>query len=177
MLIVYTHAVGGEVEHLDLRTVRTAEASIASRTADMSWRQLKERLGDDDPEAMRIVAWVIKKRATPSLRLQDFDPLVDELAVRLDKTEVEQWVTEAIAAVDDGVTPEQALLVLQPIVDAAVDPEFARELILRLAAAPKDPADSAAETAGLSEKTRASTPIEPGTSDSSPTSSTSQPQP
>ncbi|MFH8627750.1 hypothetical protein ACH4A8_38685 [Streptomyces vietnamensis] len=176
MLIVYTPADGGEVEQLDIRGVRVAEASIISRNMDTTWKQVKERLADDDPEAMRMVALVLKRRSHPSLKLEEFDPLVDELAVRLDKTEIEQWVTEAIGAIDDIATPEQALLVLQPIIDAAVDAEFARELILRLHAAPKDQAD-AAESGAPSEKTGASTPTEPGTSDSSPTSSTSQPQP
>lgn len=176
MLIVYTPE-GSEAEHLDLRTVRSAEASIASRTADLTWRQLKERLADDDPEAMRIVGWIIKKRTNPSLRLNDFDPLVDELVVRLDKTETEEWAIDAIRSVDDGATPEQVLLVMNPIIDASIDPDFARELILRLHAAPKDQADSPAETEGPSEKTEESTPTEPDTSASSPTSSTSQPQP
>ena len=89
---------------------------------------------------------------------------------------MENWVTEAMAALDNTATPEQALKVMQPIVDASVDPEFARELILRLAAAPKDLADSAAETEESSGTTEESTPTGPNTSGSSPTSSTSQPQ-
>lgn len=175
MLIVHTPA-GGEVEQFDIRSVRVNEASIVSRAMDKTWKQIKERLADDDPEAMQAVAWVIKKRSEPALRLSDFNPVADELAVRLDKSEVENWVTEAMAALDNTATPEQALKVMQPIVDASVDPEFARELILRLAAAPKDLADSAAETEESSGTTEESTPTGPNTSGSSPTSSTSQPQ-
>ena len=176
MLIVHTPA-GGTPEEFDIRSVRVNEASIVSRTMDTTWKKVKERLFDDDPEAMQAVAWVIKKRTEPSLRLADFNPVADELAVRLDKTEVESWVTEAMGALDDMATPEQALIVMQPIVDAAVDAEFARDLILRLAAAPKDPAVSSVETEAPSGKTEASTPTGPDTSASSPTSSTSQPQP
>ncbi|MFI8962047.1 hypothetical protein ACIGO8_08020 [Streptomyces sp. NPDC053493] len=174
MLIVYTPA-GGEAAHFDLRSIRTAEASIISRALDTTWRKVKELLADDDPEAMRAVAWAVKKRSEPTLRLADFDPLVDELTVRLDKTEVEQWATEAVAAIDEGIAPEAVLIALHPIVDAACDPDFARELILRLAAAPKDPAATADETAGPSGPTEESTPTGASTSDSSPTSSTSQP--
>jgi hypothetical protein len=175
VLIVHTPA-GAPPEEFDIRSVRVNEASIISRTMDTTWKQVKERLADDDPEAMQAVAWVIKKRTEPALRLADFNPVADELAVRLDKTEVESWVTEAMAALDDTATPEQALIVMQPIVDAAVDAEFARELILRLAAAPKDTAASSAETEGPSGPTEESTPTAPSTSDSSPTSSTSLPQ-
>ena len=175
MLIVHTPA-GQEPEHFDICTVRVNEASIISRTMDTTWKQIKERLADDDPEAMQAVAWVIKKRTEPALRLSDFNPVADELVVRLDKTEVESWVTEAMGALDDTATPEQALIVMQPIVDAAVDPEFARELILRLAAAPKDPADSA-EAKGSNGPTGESTPTESDTSASSPTSSTSTDEP
>ena len=174
MLVVYTPAEG-QVEELDVRSVRTNEASIASRTADMTWKQIKERLAEDDPEAMRIVAWIIKRRSQPSLRLQDFDPLVEELAVRLSRDEVKEWATESFAAIDDGATPEQVLLVLRPIIDASVDPEYARELILQLATAPKDPAD-ADETEGPSDPTEESTPTGTSTSASSLTSSTSPPQ-
>ncbi|MFD7978896.1 hypothetical protein [Streptomyces sp. NPDC059071] len=175
MLVVYTPAEG-PVEELDVRSVRTNEASIASRTADMTWKQIKERLAEDDPEAMRIVAWIIKKRSQPSLRLQDFDPLVEELSVRLSRDEVKEWATESFAAIDDGATPEQVLLVLRPIIDASVDPEYARELILQLATAPKDPAATADETQGPSDPTEESTPTGASTSASSPTSSTSQAQ-
>ncbi|MGW4703269.1 hypothetical protein [Streptomyces sp. NPDC004285] len=154
MLIVYTPA-DGEAEQLDIRSVRVAESSIISRNMDTTWKQVKERLADDDPEAMRMVALILKRRRQPSLKLEDFDPLVDELTVRLDKTEVEQWATEAIGALDDIATPEQALVFLQPIIDAAVDADFARDLITRLVTAPKDPADDAAETEDLSEKTEA----------------------
>lgn len=145
MLIVHTPA-DGEAETFDIRSVRVNEAAIISRTADMTWKQVKERLIDDDPEAMQVVAWAMKKRAEPSLRLADFNPRVEELAVRLDKAEVEEWATEAITkAPDNDLTPEQMLQALTFIVDVAADQEHARDLILRLAAAPKDPgADSSA---------------------------------
>lgn len=170
MLIVHTPA-SGEPEEFDIRTVLVNEASIISRTMDTTWKQVRERLADDDPEAMQVVAWAIKKRSAPSLRLAEFNPRVEELTIRLDKAEIKHWVTEAVGALDDITTPEQALIVLQPIVDAAVDAEFARSLITQLVTAPKDPADNA-ETEALSEKTEESTPTEPDTSASSPTSST-----
>ena len=172
MLIVYSPA-DGDVELLDIGSVRVNEASIISRNMDTTWKQVKQRLAEDDPEAMRMVALLLKRRSQPSVRLEDFNPLVDELAVRLDKTEIKEWATEAVAAIDDGATPEQTLLVLRPIIDAAVDPEYARELILKLAAAPKDPAGGDEETEHPSGQTEESTPTGASTSGSSLTSSTS----
>lgn len=161
MLIVHTPA-GSEAEQFDLRTVRVNEASIISRTMDTTWTQVKERLRDGDPEAMQVVAWALKKRAEPTLRLADFDPLVDELAVRFDKAEIEEWVTRALERVPDGLTPEQILQALHMVVSAAADQEHARELILRLAAAPKDPVPDA-ETQGPIGPTEGSMPTVPST--------------
>ncbi|WP_406056222.1 hypothetical protein OG462_09065 [Streptomyces sp. NBC_01077] len=172
MLIVYTPADGGEVERFDHRTVRTSEASIVSRTVDMTWKQVKERLADDDPDAMRGVAWVIKKRSQPTLRYGDFDPMLSELATRLDKKEIEEWAELAVEQLaTSDLTPEQAEAALSVIVDQADDADHARDTIRRLVAAPKDPA--ADEPAAPSDPTEESTPTEPNTSGSSPTSSTS----
>lgn len=172
MLIVYTPTDGGVVERFDVRSVRTSEASIVSRTLDMTWKQVKERLADDDPDAMQGVAWVMKKRGNPSLRLADFDPLVGELAVRLDRKEIEEWAELTVAGVPDhDLSPEQMEQALAFIVDIADDPEHARDTIRRLATAPKD--RGADEPEAPSDLTEGSTPIEPSTSGSSPTSSTS----
>ena len=176
MLIVYTPADGAETERFDVRSVRTSEASIVSRTVDMTWKQVKERLADDDPDAMRGVAWVIKKRSQPALRYGDFDPMLSELATRLDKQEIEEWVEAAIAAAPDaGLAPDEIEQALSFIVEQADDPDHAKDTIRRLAAAPKDPA--ADESPAPNDQTEESTPTAASTSDSSPTSSTSPQQP
>ncbi|MGW6418848.1 hypothetical protein [Streptomyces sp. NPDC055055] len=173
MLIVHTPA-DGEAERFDHRSVRTSEASIVSRTLGKTWKQIKELLADDDPEAMRAIVWVLKKRSTPSLRYDDFDPMLSELTTRLDQQEIEEWVEAAITGAPAELTPEEMEQALGFIVEMADDVEHARASIRRLAAAGKDPAGQSPDP---SVPTEESTPTEPSTSDSSPTSSTSRPQP
>lgn len=179
MIIVYTPA-DGQPEHFDARSLRVSEVSIVSRTIDQTWRQIREGLGEEDLDAMRGVAWVIKKRSTPSLRFGDFDPGVDEMVTRLDKTEVETYVSTAVAEAqqDPEVTAEQIAHALRALPDAALDREHAAAVIDRLANTPKDEAPVAEQEPQLpSGPTEESTSSEPSTSVSSLTSSTSLPQP
>lgn len=173
MIIVYT-PVGGEPEHYDVRSLKVSEVSIVSRTIDQKWPVIKEGLYEDDLDAMRGIVWVIKKRANPSLRFGEFDPGVDEMVTRLDKTEIENYVREAvaIAAQDPDVTSEQIAHALRNVPDMALDPAHAKATIKDLT---EDPKDSAAESAleetnlpSLPETSQESTSSEPSTSDSSP---------
>lgn len=182
MIIVYTPA-DGEPEHYDARTLKVSEVSIVSRTVDMRWPEIKQGLADDDLDAMRGIVWVLKKRSQPSLRFGEFDPGVDEMVTRLDKTEVEEYVAGAVALArqDPSVTSEDIAGALAQLPAAAVDPEHAERIIREMTEDPKDSAapgpdsvPSPAETPGPSPE---STSSEPNTSDSSPTSSTSHPQP
>lgn len=174
MIIVYTPA-GGEPEHYDVRSLRVSEVSIVSRTIDQKWPVIREGLGDDDLDAMRGIVWVIKKRSQPSLRFGEFDPGVDEMVTRLDKTEVEAYVREcvAIAAQDPDVTSEQIAHALRNVPDMALDAEHAQRVIEEMTE--DDPKDSADESAleeislpSLPESDPESTRSEPSTSDSSP---------
>ncbi|MEU0393808.1 hypothetical protein ABZ208_13695 [Streptomyces sp. NPDC006208] len=182
MIIVYTPA-DGEPEHYDARSLVVSEVSIVSRTIDMKWAQIKEGLAEDDLDAMRGVAWVLKKRVQPTLRFGDFDPGIEELVTRLDKTEVENYVAEAvrIAEQDPEVTREQIAGALKDLPGVAFDPAHAEAVIKEMAEAPKgdeaqeQPADlvspePADETPSPS---LGSTSSGPSTSDSSLTSSTS----
>lgn len=182
MIIVYTPA-GGEPEHYDARSLKVSEVSIVSRTIDQKWPVIKEGLAEDDLDAMRGIVWVIKKRSQPNLRFGEFDPGVDEMVTRLDKTEVVNYVTEAVAIAgsDPDVTGEQIAHALRGLPDIAFDRAHAEATIKELT---EDPKDSAAESAledssqpPLLENGPASTSSEPSTSDSSPTSSTSHLQP
>ncbi|MFF1297920.1 MULTISPECIES: hypothetical protein [unclassified Streptomyces] len=185
MIIVYTPA-GAEPEHYDARSLRVSEVSIAQRTTDVKWGAIEEGLKVDDPEAMRVIVWVLKKRTDPSLRYGDFDPLLDELTTRMDKREVAEYVESAFEVVngDPDVTREQVAAIVRRIVSIAADPEHAEQLIAEMA---QDPKEQAAEEPAAGEQdpqslpqpsdtTPTSTSSEPTGSASSPTSSTSHPE-
>ncbi|HEY9369249.1 hypothetical protein [Streptomyces sp.] len=138
MIIVYSPA-GGEVEHFDARSLKVSEVSIVQRTIDQTWREIQNGLGDGDLEAMRGIAWVIKKRSHPSLRFGDFDPGIEELVARTDREETERWAeaTADIVWQTAGATPEKVVAALQLIPATALDRDHAEALVERLAAAPK----------------------------------------
>lgn len=174
MIIVYAPA-GGEEQHFDARTLRVSEVSIVSRTIEQKWPQIQQGLADEDLDAMRGVAWVLAKRTTPSLRFGDFDPAVDELTTRMDKAEIESYVTGAvlIARQEPDATEDRVRELVEGVVlAAALDTEHAQRTIDKaLAEAPKDQPETVGPSSdGL---TTGSTSSEPSTSDSSPTSSTS----
>ena len=174
MIIVYAPA-GGEKQHFDARTLRVSEVSIVARTIDQKWPAIQQGLGDEDLDAMRGVAWVIKKRAEPALRFGDFDPAVTELSTRLDKTEVESYVTSAVlvARQEPDVTEDKVRALVESIVlPAALDAEHAQLAIDKaLAEAPKDPGQKQSVPSSSDPMSSSS---ETGTSGSSPTSSTSR---
>ncbi|EGX60090.1 hypothetical protein SZN_09216 [Streptomyces zinciresistens K42] len=178
MIIIYTPGDGAREEH-DARSLRISEASIAQRTAGMKWADIEEGLGTDDPEAMRVVVWVLKKRAAPSLRYGDFDPLLGELTTRMDRGEVADYIRNAfaVADADPGVDRDQVAVLLRQIIPVALDPEHAERLIAETQAGPKDPAPAApqpeAEPMPGSSPTPTSTSAGESGSPSSPTSSTS----
>lgn len=179
MIIVYTPAAG-EPEQYDARTLLASEASIVARTIDMKWPQVKEGLSEDDLDAMRAVVWVLKKRHAATLRYGDFDPGVDELVTRFDKTEVENWVDAgfALRAKNPDMTLDQVVTVTLVQVEAlAADPEHARAYIEKCRAeaergkGPAPAEEAMAVALGLTSSTPSTSPTpEPSTSDSSPTS-------
>ncbi|MDH6435613.1 hypothetical protein M2158_004090 [Streptomyces sp. SAI-144] len=179
MIVVYTPA-GGEPEHYDASTLKVSEASIVQRTVDMKWQEILQGLGEDDLDAMRGIVWVIKKRTTPSLRFGEFDPGVTEMTSRMTNDEVATFIEPLFAqgvANPELTTEVVADMLRSRIVDAAVDPEYANDLIDRLAAeaedGPKDqPQPEASEESGSSPSPTSSAPAPP-TSGSSRTSSTS----
>lgn len=180
MIIVYTPE-GGEPEQYDARSLRTSEASIVQRTAGMKWGEVEEGLGADDPEAMRAVVWVLRKRVDPSLRYGDFDPMVSEMTSRMDRREVTEYLENAFRAAESepDVTRDQVANVVQRIVKVAADPEHAEQLIAEMQQGPKEaPAEEPQpedkpSTSPSSNTTPTSTSSEESGSGSSPTSSTS----
>lgn len=181
MIIVYTPE-GGEPQHYDARSLRTSEASIVQRTTGMKWGEVEQGLDSDDPEAMRAIVWVLRKREEPSLRYGDFDPMIGEMTTRMDRREVTEYVENAFRVVDTDpdVTRDQVAAIVQRIIKVAADPEHAEQLIAEMQQGPKeaeaeeDPAEDQPRLAPTSTPT--STSSEESGSDSSPTSSTS-PQP
>lgn len=144
MIIVYTPE-GGEAEQYDARKLLSSEAAAAGRALGMKWPELKGALGEDDPEAMRAVAWVMRKRQDPQLRFGDFDPGVDEIVSRWDEREISDFITEAFTV--QGRDEERDLF-MRILVRNAADPAHAEALIkehtaeaeaLASGAAPKDP--------------------------------------
>ena len=179
MIIVYTPA-GGEPEQYDARTLLSSEASIVARTVDMKWPAVKEGLREEDLDAMRAVVWILKKRATPTLRYGEFDPGVDEMVTRFDKTEVENWIDGAFGLVgtDPEVTAEKVADALSEIPAAAADSEHAQAYIEKrqadTEAGGKDPMPAPEPTGSAPARTksakRTSASSAPSTSASSPTS-------
>lgn len=181
MIIIYSPA-DSEPEEFDASTLKVSEVSIVQRTIDMKWALIQAGLAEEDLDAMRGVAWVLKKRGQPSLRFGDFDPGVTEMVTRLDRKEVENWLDGAVAEAsrDPEVTREQIVAALLGLLDAVHDKEHARRLIDDLAKDPKDQPDQEApggeETSEPPSPSPTSTPPGTSTSDSSPTSSTFPPQ-
>lgn len=163
MIIVYTPE-GAEEERYDTRKLLTSEASAAGRAVGMKWTGLRDALNEDDPEAMRAVAWVMRKRTNPPLRFGDFDPAVDELTVKWDHREIHDRVAEA--AKIDGADEEREMF-HRILIRNAADPAAAEALIKEYAdGGPKEPAVT----------TPTSTNSEPSTSPSSPSTSDGLPE-
>lgn len=178
MIIVFTPE-GGEAEHYDAKTLRVSEVSIVQRTIDMKWGEIKQGLAVEDPDAMRGIAWVLKKRVNPSLRWSEFDPGVSELVTRMDRDELREYVDGAVQLMVDepDLDWEQARAAMAEMADACIDPEFARAHMDAVVSSPKDGPDEQPDPAtpppaeATSPSPTSPTP-ETSTSDSSPISST-----
>ncbi|MET8707768.1 hypothetical protein [Streptomyces californicus] len=175
MIIVYTPD-GGEREEYDARTLKVSEASIAQRTIDQKWEEIKSGLLRDDIDAMRVIVWLLKKRTQPALRFSEVDPGVEEMRALFDRQETDNYITNAVASVMGmpDVTPEDIAHALRELPDVCADREYAEQLIAEKTTAPKAPDPgpvqaTESETAGGNPTPTSSTP-EPSTSDSSPTS-------
>lgn len=180
MFIVYTPA-GGEPEHYNARSLLVSEASIVERTIDRKWPAIKEGLSEDDLDAMRGVAWILKKRSNPTLRFGEFDPGIEEMVTRLDKDEIENYVAEAvaIARLNPDVTGAAIAGALQHLPGVSMDPAHAEAVIKEMTEDPKDEAAQPEATEpddAAASPSPASTSSDATTSASSGTSSTSAPE-
>ncbi|MFD9111634.1 hypothetical protein [Streptomyces bottropensis] len=87
MIIKYMPGEGGEPQYYDAGRLRASEIQVAERTAARPWTEIKDAMDKGDINAMRVAAWVVRKRTEPSLRFGDFDPFEDEMRVLLDARE------------------------------------------------------------------------------------------
>lgn len=87
MIIIYAPE-DGEEQALDAGKLRASEIQVIERTAPGRWSEIKGAVREGEINALRTVAWVIRKRTEPSLRFGDFDPWEGELRARLDAHEV-----------------------------------------------------------------------------------------
>ncbi|MFD4740963.1 hypothetical protein ACFWNQ_26875 [Streptomyces virginiae] len=124
MIILYRPADGGEEQQFDMRRVRTSEAAIVQKAADMKWGEIKLGVREDDPTSLRGVVWILMKREQPNLRWGDFDPENDELTSRFDAREVAGYVDEIMSLPEEkraGAIAELKAWALDPAeVDAAM---------------------------------------------------------
>ena len=136
MIIKYTPA-DGEPQTFDVGRLRASEIQIVERTADRSWVELKDAMGNGDVNAMRVAAWVVRKRTEPSLRFGDFDPWEDELRAFLDARETRAFAEKLFAKY--GADPAELAEAFDELRDAAADLEVCEQAIADVTA-PKDPA-------------------------------------
>lgn len=139
MIIIYKPEEGAE-QQLDAGRLRTSEIQVAERTADMVWADIRQGLQDGNVTAIRVIAWVLLKRSNPSLRYGEFDPFEDELAVRLNRVEVERYA-EFLAREFRGKDDLDAAMA--ELRDAALDQEHAAKAIAEaVAPGPKEADES-----------------------------------
>lgn len=161
MIIIHTPD-GGEPERLDAGRLRASEIQIAESNSDRPWALLKGGLVDGDITAIRVLAWVIKKRQNPTLRLSAFDPFEDEVQVKLDAKETHRYAAEMFARY--GKDPEELAGAWAELREAADDPAIADAAIKEQTGGPKAEASP-----------HGSVTPETSTSDSSPTTSATPP--
>ncbi|MEU1559517.1 hypothetical protein ABZ504_03225 [Streptomyces mirabilis] len=135
MIIDYTPE-GADRQRFDAGRLRASEIQIIERTADGHWGEIKEAMSEGDINAMRTVAFVIKKRNDPSLRFGDFDPFEDELRVRLDARETRAYAERIFAKY--GSSPDDLAEAFGELRDVTADLEACEQAIADVTA-PKDP--------------------------------------
>lgn len=136
MIIIYAPADGAE-QTFDAGPgkLRASEIQIIERTADGRWSEIKASMGRGDIAAMRTVAYVLKKRAEPALRLAQFDPFEGELRVRLDEQETQAYAQHLF---DEYQGTDDLVDAFDELRDATFDREWAEAAIADVTA-PKAP--------------------------------------
>ncbi len=133
MIIVYRPEGDGPEQQFDMRRVRASEASIVQKATDMTWAEIRLGVREEDPTALRGVAWVLMKRDKPDLRWGDFDPEIEELRCRYDAREVAEYAADIVGMPED----KQARFIAELRFYAA-DPDSVDAALAEAAGPPKD---------------------------------------
>lgn len=165
MIIIHTPD-GGEPERLDAGRLRASEIQIAESNSDRPWALLKGGLVDGDITAIRVLAWVIKKRQNPTLRLSAFDPFEDEVQVKLDAKETHRYAAEMFTRY--GHDPAELASAWDELREAAEDQAVADAAIKEQVDGPK----AEASPHGLATPETSTSVSSPSTSVTPPTTST-----
>lgn len=121
MIIEYAPE-GGERRRWDLNAVKlmASEAETLERLTGWTWHEAKQQLSKGSMRALRSFAYVLEKRANPSLRYSQFEPAADELDYWLDDVERKAWREELETAPDlDDEQREEMLAALDEL-DAVI---------------------------------------------------------
>lgn len=136
MIIFYSND-GGTPQRLDASKLRASEIQVIERTADGRWSDIRTAALEGEINAMRVIAWTIKKRTEPALRFKDFDPYEGELRVRLDDREVRAFAEATLERYKTD--PDDLAEAFEELRESAADPEKVDAVIAEVTA-PKDPA-------------------------------------
>jgi hypothetical protein len=128
---------GSDPQRYDAGRLRASEIQKVESTAGANWRDVKEAMRLGDVNALRTVAYVIRKRSEPALKFGDFDPFEDELRVRLDDREVRRYAEGFVEKYGDN--PEDLADAFDELREAADNADVAEQAIADVTA-PKDQA-------------------------------------
>ncbi|MFG2330176.1 hypothetical protein ACGFMM_11180 [Streptomyces sp. NPDC048604] len=123
MIVIY-RPTDGDAEQYDATTLKCSEASLVSRATDKPWPVVRAGLLLGDVDAMRGIAWVLRRREDPDLQFDDFDPGTDELTAAFAPQEVADYC-ERIAAAESSSDPDEIEAAYRELADSAADPEAA----------------------------------------------------
>lgn len=136
MILFYSND-GGSTQRLDASRMRASEIQVIERTADGRWDDIRAAALEGEINAMRVIAWAVLKRATPTLRFGDFDPYEGDLRARLDDREMRVFAEQIYAKY--GANPDELAEAIAELRDSAADPDTVDAAMADLMA-PKDPA-------------------------------------
>lgn len=101
--------------HVKYRKLRTKEAAELQRMAGAkNFPEFQERTLRGDADALRVLAFFHLRKIHPALKLDDFDPLMEEIDLDYDREEMERIREQTLK--DPTVTAVQ-----KQLLDAAVE--------------------------------------------------------
>ncbi|MFF5004687.1 hypothetical protein ACFY3G_17875 [Streptomyces phaeochromogenes] len=124
MIIVYSPE-GGDTHRWDLKEIRimAVEAEEVERVTDLDWAAARAKIVKGSMLALRAVAWVLLKRAQPTLRYGQFQPAAAELDFAY--SPAERAAIRANIEADPDLTEDERAAILADFgeADAVLDVE------------------------------------------------------